>query len=113
MSIEKRQPEGAPKKKLRFLSREEKERLVQRMLGKGHSQNGVAPDKGDNPAESQVDAKPSGGTRFETPQWVYDMAEKYGEPTMSREELSEELSKELGGKSLSDLVIEERRKKPY
>ena len=113
MSIERQQPEGAPKGKLRFLSREEKQRLVNIMLGKGHSENGVMPKKSDNPDENHSAEKQIGDTRFETPQWVYDLAKRYGEPTMSREELSEELSKELGGKSLSDLVIEERRKKPY
>ena len=38
---------------------------------------------------------------------------KRGKPRISLDELREMMAKELGGKSLSDLVIEERRKKPY
>ena len=36
--------------------------------------------------------------------------EKYGEPTMTLEELREKLDKQLKGISLSDLIIEERQK---
>ena len=32
---------------------------------------------------------------------------------MTREELSKALSKELGGRSLSDFLIQDRRKNPY
>ena len=113
MSEEKGQSDGAPKKKLRFLTREEKERLGRIMLGEERPPTGITPNKGDKTAESPSGKKAAGGLQFETPQWVYDMAKRYGEPTMTREELSKALSKELGGKSLSDFVIEERRKRPY
>ena len=113
MSAEKQQPEGARKGKLRFLSREEKQRLVDIMLGKGPSQNGITPKKSDKPDESGVDEKPIGGARYETPQWVYDMAKRYGEPTVSLDELREMLDKELDGESLSDFLIQDRRKNPY
>ena len=38
---------------------------------------------------------------------------KRGMPPVSLEELREMMDEELDGKSLGDLVIEERRKKPY
>lgn len=94
--------------KLRVLSQEEKERFGRLMLGEEHSPNGVIPKKGDDAAEIRSGEKMPNAAPF-----FHEAFKKYGEPTMSREELSKELSKELGGKSLSDLVIEERRSKPY
>ena len=38
---------------------------------------------------------------------------KRAKPSVSLDELREMMDKELDGKSLGDLVIEERRKKPY
>lgn len=49
----------------------------------------------------------------DTPQWVYEMVKRYGEPTVSLDELRKMMDEELNGESLSDFVIEERRKKPY
>lgn len=40
---------------------------------------------------------------------VINSLKKYGEPTMSLEELREVLSRELKGISLSDLIIKERK----
>ena len=48
-----------------------------------------------------------------TNSWVHKAFEKYGEPTVSRDTLRAMMDKELGGESLSDFLIEERRKKPY
>ena len=45
--------------------------------------------------------------------WVHKAFERYGEPTVSREELRAMMDEELGGESLSDFLIEDRRKKPY
>ncbi len=45
--------------------------------------------------------------------WVHKALEKYGEPTVSRDELRAMMDKELGGESLSDFLIEDRRKNPY
>ena len=50
---------------------------------------------------------------LETPQWVYEMAKRYGEPTISLDELREMMDKELDGESLSDFLIKDRRKNPY
>ena len=45
--------------------------------------------------------------------WVHKAFERYGEPTVSLDELRKMMDEELNGESLSDFVIEERRKKPY
>ncbi len=45
--------------------------------------------------------------------WVHKAFERYGEPTVSLDELRRMMDEELNGESLSDFVIEERRKKPY
>lgn len=50
---------------------------------------------------------------LETPRWVYEMAERYGEPTVSLDELREMMDKELDGESLSDFLIKDRSKNPY
>ena len=44
---------------------------------------------------------------------AHPLLEKRAKPAVSLEELREMMEKELDGKSLGDLVIEERRKKPY
>ena len=56
---------------------------------------------------------PPGIELLETPRWVYEMAKRYGEPTISLDELREMMDKELDGESLSDFLIEDRRKNPY
>ena len=113
MSEEKGQSDGAPKKKLRFLTREEKERLGRIMLGEERPPTGITPNKGDKTAESTSGGKAAGDKIPNAAPFFHEAFKKYGEPTMTREELSKALSKELGGRSLSDLVIEERRKRPY
>ncbi|MDE2686265.1 MAG: hypothetical protein OXI16_02015 [Chloroflexota bacterium] len=45
--------------------------------------------------------------------WVHKAFEKYGEPTMSRDELRAMMDKELDGESLSDFLIQDRKKNPY
>ena len=40
---------------------------------------------------------------------VDDALKKYGEPTMTLAELRETLGKQLKGKSLSDMIIEDRK----
>ena len=45
--------------------------------------------------------------------WVHKAFLRYGEPTVSLDELRKMMDEELKGESLSDFVIEERRKKPY
>ncbi|MCY3544734.1 MAG: hypothetical protein OXH22_11945 [Chloroflexi bacterium] len=57
--------------------------------------------------------EPQGVELPDTPQWIYEMAKRYGEPTVSLDELRKMMDEELNGESLSDFVIEERRKKPY
>lgn len=49
----------------------------------------------------------------DTPQWIYEMAERYGEPTISLDELRYRLEKELGGVSLSESLMRDREKNPY
>lgn len=109
MSAERQQLEGAPKGKLRVLSREEKQNLIDIMLGKGQSQNGITSKKSDNPTEDHSAENPSGDNIPNVAPLFHEAFEKYGEPTMTLEELREEMAKELGGKSLSDLVIEDRK----
>ncbi len=48
-----------------------------------------------------------------TPQWIYEMAKRYGEPTISLDELRERMDEELNGESLSEFLIQDRKKKPY
>ena len=57
--------------------------------------------------------EPHGIELLETPQWVYEMAKRYGEPTISLDELREMMDKELDGESLSDFLIRDRSKNPY
>ncbi|MYC05904.1 MAG: hypothetical protein F4X57_01780 [Chloroflexi bacterium] len=45
--------------------------------------------------------------------WVHKAFERYGEPTMSRDELRAMMDKELDGESLSDFLIQDRKKNPY
>ena len=45
--------------------------------------------------------------------WVHKAFERYGEPRVSLDELRKMMDEELNGESLSDFVVEERRKKPY
>ena len=59
MDTEKGQSDSAPKKKLRFLTREEKERLGRLMLGEEHPPNGIMSKKSDDAAEIRPGDKPS------------------------------------------------------
>lgn len=63
--------------------------------------------------ESSSDEKPYSAELPDTPEWIHEMAKRYGEPTVSLDELREMLDKELDGESLSDFLIQDRRKNPY
>ena len=63
--------------------------------------------------ENLTGKEPQGVELPDTPQWIYEMANSYGKPTVSREELQVMLDKELDGESLSDFLIRDRRKNPY
>ena len=113
MSKEKPQNEIEWLESLRNLSPEQKERYPEQKWKDGRKQGRPLMGKRAKPAESRVDEKPSGNNIPNVAPLFHEAFKKYGEPTMTLDELREEMAKEFGGKSLSDLVIEERRKKPY
>ena len=64
-------------------------------------------------SENPYSEEPQGVELLTANSWVHKAFEKYGEPTVSLEELREMMDKELDGESLSDFLIKDRRKNPY
>ena len=59
---------------------------------------------------SELDSKQTRAKVAKATKLVQDALAQYGEPTMSLEELRQELNKQLKGISLSDLIVEKRQK---
>ncbi len=59
---------------------------------------------------SELDSKRTRAKVAKATKLVQDALAQYGEPTMSLEELRQELNNQLKGISLSDLIVEERQK---
>ena len=59
---------------------------------------------------SELDSKHTRAKVAKATKLVQDALAQYGEPTLSLEELRQELNKQLKGISLSDLIVEERQK---
>ncbi len=59
---------------------------------------------------SELDSKRTRAKVAKATKLVQDALAQYGEPTLSLEELRQELNKQLKGISLSELIVEERQK---